>query len=58
MVETVVFDHICPHSTMKKVNQSSCMTLWPMMMHHHVTFGSIKVQQLRRYRPDEHSLEF
>ena len=44
----------------KTPNQSSCMTLRPMMLHHHTRFGyrSRKVRQLWRYRPDEHSLEF
>ena len=24
---------------LKTANQSSCMTLWPMMLHHHTKFG-------------------
>ena len=35
MVETVIFDQM----SLKTANQSSCMTLWPMMLHHHTKFG-------------------
>ena len=41
MVETVIFDQMSPHCDpeLKKANQSSCMTLWPMMLHHYTKFG-------------------
>ena len=42
MVETVIFDQMYPHSVtlnLKTANQTSCMTLWPTMLHHHTKFG-------------------
>ena len=41
MAETVILDYVSHHCDpeLKTVNQSSCMTLWPMMLHHHSKFG-------------------
>ena len=47
-----------PWTWKQQANQSSFITLWPMMMHHPYQAWLQKVQQLRRYRPDDHSLEF
>ena len=34
--ETVIHEYMSPDSDPE---QSPCMTLWPMMMHHHTKFG-------------------
>ena len=44
MVETVILDYMNIHSVtvtlnLKTENKSSCMMLWPMMIHHHNKFG-------------------
>ena len=42
MVETVISDYMSLYCDpeLKTANQSSCKTLWPMMMHHNTKFGS------------------
>ena len=44
MVDTVIFDYVSLSVTLnlKTANQFSCMTLWPMMMHHLTKFGYIR----------------
>ena len=55
LVETVIFDQMSPNCepeledskplflhdklNLKTANQSSCMPLWPIMLHHHTKFG-------------------
>ena len=42
-VETVILDYMSPKYDpgLKTANQSSCITLWPMMIHH-TKFGYIR----------------
>ena len=41
MVDTVIFDQMTLAVTLnlKTANQSSCVTLWPLMLLHHTKFG-------------------
>ena len=49
---------------LKTANKSSCMTLWPMMLHHNsaspfqVWLQKVQQQRRRRYHPEEHLLEY
>ena len=45
VVETVTSDYISLTLNLKTANQSSCMTLWPMMMHHLTKFGCKAVEE-------------
>ena len=60
MVETVVFDQMSPHCD-PELEDSKPIFLHDILAHDVASPYQVwlqKVQQLRRYRPDEHSLEF
>ena len=60
MVETVIFDYMSPHCDLDLEDAT------PTFLHDTLTHDDAspyqawlqKVQQLRKYGPDEHSLEF
>ena len=59
-VETVISDYMNPHCD-PEFEDSISMFLHDTLAHDdasHYQTWSQKVQQLRRYRPDDHSLEF
>ena len=60
MVETVIFDQMSPHCD-SELEDSKQIFLHGTLAHDVPSPYQVwlqKVQQLRRYRPDEHSLEF
>ena len=60
MVETVIFDQMSPHCD-PELEDSKPIFLHDTLAHDIASPNQVwfqKVQQLRRYRPDEHSLEF
>ena len=60
MVETVIFDQMSPHCG-PELEDSKLIFLHDTLAHDDASLYQVwlqKVQQLKRYRPDEHSLEF
>ena len=60
MVETVISDQMSPHCD-PEPEDSEPIFLHDILAHNVASLYQVwlqKVQQLRRYRPDEHSLEF
>ena len=60
MVETVISDQLSPHCD-PELEDSKPFFLHDTLTHDVASSYQVwlqKVQQLRRYRPDEHSLEF
>ena len=60
MVETVISDKMSPHCV-PELEDSKSIFLQDTLAHDVASPCQVwlqKVQQLRRYRPDEHSLEF
>ena len=60
MVETVIFDYKSPHCDLDLEDRKPTF-LHDTLAHDDASPHQVwlqQVQQLRRYRPDEHSLEF
>ena len=60
MVETAIFDQVSPHCD-PELENSKPVFLHDTLAHDDASLYQIwlqKVQQLTRYHPDEHSLEF
>ena len=60
IVETVILDYTSPHCDLK-LEDSKPIFSHDILAHDVASLYQVwlkKVQQLRRYRPDEHSLEF
>ena len=60
MVENVIFDHMSPHCDLELEDRKPVF-LHDTLAHYNASPYQVwlqKIQQLRRYRPDEHSLEY